>query len=127
MAGSAPRRRDDSGSVELVIVFPVALMVILLIIQAGLWFLARASARDAATDGARAAAGVGATAATGQAAARSALAQLSGPVLTDASVSASRNQITSGVTVKGRTESILPGLSLPVSATVSVPTESFRP
>ena len=127
MAGLARRRHDDSGSVELVIVFPVALMVILLIIQAGLWFLARAAARDAATDGARAAAAVGGTASAGQAAATSALTQLSGPVLTDASVNASRNQVTSGVTVTGRTESILPGLSLPVSATVSVPTESFRP
>lgn len=123
----ASKRGDEAGSVELVIVFPVALMVILLIVQAGLWFLARSTAHDAAVDGARAAAAAGASAAAGRMAASSALGQLAGPVLANPTVTAARTAQTSQVTVTGRTEAILPGLSLPVTATVSLPTESFRP
>ncbi len=112
---------------ELVIVFPVAMVVILLAIQTGLWFLARSAATDAATDGARAAAEVGGSPAIGQAQAASALAQVAGPVLAGTSIQVSKTNTTATVTITGHSESILPGLSLPIDVSVSRPREVFHP
>jgi len=121
------RARDDSGQTELVIVFPVAMLLVLLILQGALWFIGRSIASDAAQDGARSAAVVGGSAASGEARARADLEQLAGPVLAATSVSAVRSNGRAQVTVSGRAESILPGFSLSVSATASDPTEEFRP
>ncbi|HAM01878.1 MAG TPA: hypothetical protein DCQ30_06570 [Acidimicrobiaceae bacterium] len=118
---------DERGQTELVIVFPVAMLLVLLIVQGALWFIGRSIASDAAQDGARWAAVVGGTAASGEARARADLDQLAGPVLGATSVSAARTSSRAQVTVSGRAESILPGFSLSVSATASEPTEEFRP
>lgn len=118
---------DERGQVELVIVFPAAILLVLLIVQGALWFLGRSIAADAAQDGARAAAVVSGTTTGGEAAARADLAQLAGPMLTATTVSGSRTASRVVVTVSGHAESILPGFSLAVSATASEPTEAFRP
>ena len=112
---------------ELVIVFPVAMVVILLAIQTGLWFLARSAATDAATDGARAAADLGGTPAIGQTEAGSALAQVAGPALSGTTIAVTQTNTTATVTITGHSESILPGLSLPVAVSVSRPLEVVRP
>lgn len=121
------RHRGEAGTVELVIVFPVAMLVILLLIQGALWFLGRSIATDAAQDGARAAAVVGGTPASGETTAVNDLHQLAGPMLSNTSVTATRIAGRAQVTVTGRAESILPGLSLTVSATAAQPVEEFRP
>jgi Flp pilus assembly protein TadG len=123
----AKRRSDEDGQVELVIVFPVAMLLILLLIQGALWFLARSVATDAAQDGARAASVIGGTEASGQQAATADLHQLAGPMLSATTVSATRSASNAQVTVTGRAESILPGFSLPISTSASDPVEVFRP
>lgn len=120
-------RHDERGVTELVIVFPVAMLLILLLLQAALWFLARSVAQDAAQDGARAAALVGGSPAAGEQAAKADLAQLAGPMLSSTSVSATRSAGRAQVTVSGTAESLLPGFSLTVSASAAEPTEQFRP
>lgn len=121
------RGRGEQGQTELVIVFPVALAIVLLVLQAGLWFLARSVAIDAARDGARAVAVMGGTPGAGRAVASADLAQLAGPTLSSPSVTASRSGNRAVVTVSGQAESILPGWSLTVSATAAQPVEEFRP
>jgi hypothetical protein len=121
------RTSGEQGQTELVIVFPAAMLLILLVLQGALWFVSRSIASDAAQDGARSAAVVGGTAAAGAAVARNDLAQLAGPMLSVTEVSAARTMSHAEVTVTGRAESILPGFSLSVSATATEPTELFRP
>lgn len=122
-----PPRLDERGQTELVIVFPVAMLLVLLLLQAALWFLGRSVAQDAAQDGARAAALLGGSPAAGEQAAKADLAQLAGPMLSSTSVSATRSTGRAQVTVTGRAESLLPGFSLTVSASAAEPTEEFRP
>lgn len=112
---------------ELVVVFPVALFLVLLLIQGALWYLARSVATDAAQEGARAGALIGGTSESGRRVAVRTLGQLGGPLLTDASVSAQRTADRSVVTVVGSTESIVPGWSLIVTARAADPVERFRP
>src|SRR5581483_11698996 len=100
-------RRDERGQTELVIVFPVAMLLVLLLLQAALWFLGRSVAQDAAQDGARAAALLGGSPAAGEQAAKADLAQLAGPMLSSPSVSATRAAGRAQVTVTGRAESLL--------------------
>lgn len=121
------RLHGEHGQTELVIVFPVAMLIILLLFQTALWFLARSIANDAAQQGARAAAVVGGSTSAGQLAATEDLNQLAGAMLSGASVSASRGDGNAAVTVTGRTESIIPGWSLRVSAAATEPVEEFRP
>lgn len=111
----------------MVIVFPLAMLIVLLCVQAGLWFLSRAAANDAAFDGARAAAVVGATSASAKNEASSVLSKVAGPLVSSDSINVTRNATTATVSVSARSESILPGLSLPIHASASSPLESFRP
>jgi len=109
-----------------VIVFPVAMLLILFVVQGALWFLGREVATDAAADGARAAAVVGGTDASGEQAAQGDLRQLAGPMLHASTVSATRSGGRVTVTVSGSAESIFPGLSIPVSASAAQPVEQFH-
>ena len=79
--------RGEEGQTELVIVFPVAMLLVLILLQAALWFLGRSVAQDAAQDGARAAALLGGGPGAGAQAARDDLVQLAGPMLSSTSVS----------------------------------------
>jgi Flp pilus assembly protein TadG len=119
-------RRDQRGQTELVIIFPVAMLLILLLLQAALWFLGRSVATAAAQDGARAAALVGGSPATATQAARRDLAQLAGPMLGSTAVRAAEGAGRATVTVTGRAQSIIPGFSLAVTATATQPLERFR-
>jgi TadE-like protein len=121
------RHLEEGGQTELVIVFPAAMLLILLVLQGVLWFVARSIAADAAQDGARSAAVVDGTAASGASVARSDLEQLAGPMLSTTQVSALKTPSHAQVTVTGKAESILPGFSLSVGATAIEPTEMFRP
>lgn len=115
-----------SASLELVVVFPVVLLLLLGGVQGALWYHARAVAVAAAQEGARAAALEGATAGAGQAAA-AAFVQATGgaDVLPGAQVVASRTATTASVTVAGRSLTVLaiPGVRLEVSASASAPVE----
>ena len=120
-------RRDEAGVVEVVILLPIVFLVILLTVQAALWYLARTVATDAAQDGARAAAVVGGSPAAGQQAATAALHQLAGPLLRDTAVETATTAERVTVSVTGRAQAILPGLSLSVRGSAAQPRERFAP
>ena len=119
--------RGEDGQTELVIVFPVAMLLVLILLQAALWFLGRSVAQDAAQDGARATALLGGGPEAGAQAARDDLIQLAGPMLSSTSVSVTETAGRAQVRVSGAAESILPGFSLEVSASAAEPIEEFRP
>lgn len=111
----------------MVVVFPVALLLVLLLVQGSLWYLGRSVATDAAQQGARSAAVVGGTTDRAQQTASAALAELGGPLLRNTSVSARRTTDRVVVTVRGTAESIVPGWAVVVTATAADPVERFRP
>lgn len=112
---------------ELVVVFPVALLLVLLLVQAGLWYLGRSVATAAAQEGARAAAVVGGTSGRGRQVAVQTLTQVAGALLTRTTVTASRTADRSVVSVTGWAEGIVPGWSVEVTASAADPVERFRP
>jgi Flp pilus assembly protein TadG len=114
-------------SLQLAVIFPVVLTLLLLSVQAGLFFHARHVARAAANEGLRAARLYGHTAVDGQAAAAQLLRQSGGDLISDEQVTATRDTSTASVSVTGQAISLLPGVSLNVSETSSGPVERFTP
>ena len=110
--------------VEFVIAFPLILAMILTVMDAGLFFHARAVAIAAAQEGARAAAAQRATAGAGTAAARSFIDDAGGQDVFGAwTVTGDRSATTASVTVTGTALGLLPGLRLPVRQSATVPVE----
>ncbi len=115
------RRRiviDETGSVvEAAIAIPAAMLAILLSVQICLWAHASALVQAAATRGDQAACVEGGSLAEGDAEARLALATSARQVVTNPSVKVTLlpgDEVQ--VRVTGTTESIVPGIHLPVSA-----------
>jgi Flp pilus assembly protein TadG len=119
------RHREQTGSAttELVLLMPVVLMLVLLVVQFGLWLHARQVATAAAQEGLVAAQVETGTAAAGHARAVAFLAQTGG--LRGTSVDASRDVTTARVAVTGTTPAVLPGTALGVSAVAQGPVERF--
>ncbi len=131
----ARRLRGDEGAAttELVLAAPGFLFMILLIVQAGLYFHAIAVASAAAQDGAREASLQGNTIDDGVGAARSLVDALAPELLGDVAVT---GEHTDGgdsvrVTVAGEVAQVvrIPGadLSISVRETAETPVERFRP
>jgi len=121
-------RGGDSGAAALAAAVLGAVLVLLpmILIQAAVYFHARnvaASASRHALEATRVAEG---TPAAGQAAGLEYLAQAGGP-LTDTDVDTSRGATTANATVQGEVTSLVPGLQLTVSVTVTGPVERFEP
>lgn len=121
----APLRADaDDGSatVEFVIAAPALMLMMLIVVQAGIWgiatYTAHAAAGEAVTD-LRASDGTPATAAE---AAAEAVADLGGG-LEDLAVDAEREGQSATVTLTGTAPELIPGLSLPVEVTQTAPLE----
>lgn len=118
----------DGGStvIEAVLVIPVLMLLLLIVVQFALWSHAAQVAQLAASTGDRTARSVGGGPAQGVDRARSIL---SGPG-SDVTSSKVSYSILPGdvveITVTGSAESILPGLSLPVSAKLVGPIQEFR-
>ncbi|MHB8246067.1 MAG: TadE/TadG family type IV pilus assembly protein [Acidimicrobiales bacterium] len=126
--GSATgRRRDDkgAGSLEMVLVFPVLLVLILAIVQFGLFYEAEHAAISAAEEGAQTARLYGSSAAAGDNAAKSFLHQAAPTLIQGGVVKVTRSATTARASVTGVVESIVPGLHLHVAATSSAPVEAF--
>jgi Flp pilus assembly protein TadG len=123
------RQRDcaDRGSVslELVVVFPVLLLIIFGGMQGALYYYARSVALAAAQEGSRAAGAETATAGDGQRAASGFVTQAGGAdVLRASQVSSSRSATSATVTVTGQSLSLLPGFGgFTVTQTASAPVE----
>jgi Flp pilus assembly protein TadG len=125
---SAPTVRAEAGSAttELVIIFPAALLCLLLIFQFGLWYHARHVALAAAEEGARAARVDTGSADAGAARAERFLRQLGPTIVVNPTVSASRTQQTARVEVSGAALNVVPGLHLPIRQASEGPVERFR-
>jgi Flp pilus assembly protein TadG len=125
------RRRDrgDAGALTLsyVIVFPVILLIILVIVQTALYYLARNLALVAARQGADVAREYNSTDEAGSAAAMTLIGQEGSEMLAAGRAVVTRTGTTVTVTVTGQAWSVLPGLPTSVSETVQEPIERFVP
>src|SRR5947209_9012750 len=111
-------RRGDAGSATLqtVLVMPLLLLLITAIVQFAVWYHAAHVAIAAAQDGARAARVEGGTTQAGQTRAQQLLDQIGTGVLTDATITVTRDADTARVEIKGWAPELIPGLRLPVDA-----------
>ena len=124
--GLAPER-SDVGALTLgyVIVFPAVLFVILVIVQASLYYMAHNVALAAARQGADTARAYGSTISAGTNAALALVSQAGSGMLANPKVATTSTGITVQVTVTGQAWSIVPGLPTAVSETVQEPVERF--
>ena len=119
------RRRDDRGVAEMAVVIVPTLLLILLVLHAGLYWWGQSVATRAAHHGLDQARVLNGSAADGEAVAWQLLDQTG--VLNGPQVSASRGAAEATVTVSGETLSMVPGVSLTVTATASGPVERIEP
>ena len=121
-------RRSERGdaSVEAVLVVPVLLFLIMVVVQAGLWFHGNQVVTAAAQEGVQAGRLDGATAGTGEERARVFLRRVSPSIARTATVHASRDAERTSVVVTGTVQPVLPGVALTVVGRADAPTERFR-
>jgi Flp pilus assembly protein TadG len=119
--------RDERGAVaaELVIATPLLLLLVMGVIQFALWEHAEHIATAVAQQGVAVGRLQGETAQAGRQEAQSVLDQLGGSVLAGTTITATRTQATTTVTVTGHAESIIDIFTLPVRATASGASENF--
>ncbi len=120
-------RQRGSVTVELVLAFPLLLLLLLALVQFALWAHAGQVADAAASHALDAARVQGGTAAAGYADAAAVLSQLGTGVLLGPRVHVTRGAATATITITGHAVSVLPvpGLSFPVRAAVTGPDEHF--
>ena len=132
-ARRATRRRAardrGAGSAEIVIAVPLLMLLILLIIQFAIWEHAESIAHATAEEALAAARVQGGTAAAGQQRAGQVISQIGSSVLTGTRVSVTMTPAEVTVEVTATAERVLPvpGLSFPVTVTVTGPVEQFVP
>ena len=121
-----PPRDRGSSTVEFVIASAAMVLLLLMVVQVGVWYHTRAVAQTAARHGLDHVRTVNGSTAEGIDVASEFLDQ-SGGGLENRNVNATRTAAVSSVTVSGRVVSILPGVSFTVSVTVDAPTERIEP
>ncbi len=115
--------QDGSSTTELVLLMPVVLLLVMLVVQFGLWMHARQVVLSAAQEALSVAQQLDATSDAGRSRAEEFLAQAGG--VRDAAVVVDREPATATASVTGTTPAVVPGLSLGVSAVVEGPVERF--
>lgn len=120
---------DEGGSaaVELVVVFPVTLLIVLAVIQFGVWYHAADIARAAAQQGVRTASAYASTADDGQARARRVLADNGRSLIRHPVVTPYRDGDLARVTVTGSALPVVPLIHLAIHESATAPVEAFRP
>ncbi len=120
------RRDDDRGavSIEMVLIFPMVMLVTLLALQAAAYQHARTIALAAAQEGARAATPLGSTDTVGKAAAENFLGH-TGDGLENPSVTLNRSDSNVIAVVTGRCPTILPGFSATITQSAARPIEQL--
>ena len=119
------RARGDRGAAELAAVIGVTLILILLVLQVGLYMWGQSVATRAAHHGLDQTRVFNGSAADGEAVAWQLLDQTG--VLTGRQVAASRTESEATVTVSGEPLKVVPGLSMTITATASGPVERIEP
>ena len=123
---SLARRDDGALTLSYLIIVPVFMLVVMVIIQTALWYLATQAALAAARQGADAARLPGATAGAGpQAALSFARNSASGYLLGPQATAAGSTPTTVQITVCGHVPTFVPGLNVSVSQAVQAPVERF--
>lgn len=122
------RQRGERGdaAVEVVLAVPVLLLLIMLVIQAGLWFHGSQLAEAAAQEGVQAGRVENGSAGDAERRARDFLGRLSPSVASTVQVHAVRTAEVTRVEVTGEVQQVVPGLALTVSGAAEAPTERFR-
>lgn len=135
-SGRWQRARDDESDdrglalLESVLTIPVAFVMILAVLQTGLWWYARQLAATAADQAARAARAYQATPADGTRGGTTYLTQVDGHgsrVLLGPSITVERGASTVTVHVHGHIPALLPFLPTQVDEQVTGPIETFQP
>ncbi|MEU6349952.1 TadE family protein [Streptomyces sp. NPDC047072] len=121
VAARSSARDRGALSLELMVIFPVVLMLILLTVHAGLWWHARNVALSAAQQGVEAARGRGSSLDAGTRETRDFLSRAGGSI-SGAHVSGSRGQSVR-ITVTGHVDTLIPGVTLPISQHAQAATE----
>lgn len=121
--------RSDAGAAtaELAIAMPLLLLIVMFVIQAGVFMHATHVAQSAATRTANAAAGYQSSAAAGRDAGEQTLAAIGDGVLKDPSVSVTRTATEVRTEITGTAATVVPGVRWTVRATVVRPVERFVP
>lgn len=133
MSVSVSRRPSRSGeramvAAQMVIVWPVLLLMILTVIQLALWYHAGSVAQVAARHGVDIARFEGGTQSTAATETDTLLRRLGGAIIVDPQVTVTINSDSATVTVSGHAQSILPiSQLLSVTATAQAKVERFRP
>jgi hypothetical protein len=118
----------DRGSVtgEMVVAWPLLILVFALGVQVAMWALGQLGAQHAANHALQTTRVLGGTSSAGRADATTILQQLAGAFIDDPSVTVTRTADTATVTIRGHAPALF-GVNIPVRTTVSAPTERFRP
>lgn len=122
------QRRTQRGdaAIEVVLAVPVLLFMVLVVIQAGLWFHGSQLVETAAQEGVQAGRVEAGSASTAEARTREFIARLSPSIAATSRVGATRTADTTRVVVSGRVQQVIPGLRLAVRGEAEAPTERFR-
>lgn len=123
----ATRPDEGAATAELVIAMPLLLLIVMFVIQAGVWMHATHVAQAAATRAASTAAVYEGSAANGQAAGAQTLAAIGSGVLKAPAVSVTRTATQVRVEVTGTAATVVPGVRWRVKAVVVRPVERFVP
>ncbi len=118
-------RMPDSGaaSVEVTLAMPLLGLLLLLIVQFAFWAHATHIAQAAANQGVQTARAYGSTADAGIEDTNAILDQTAGSILVDREVTAFNADTSSTVTVTGKAATVVPGLSMPITVSVTAPRE----
>jgi len=119
---------DERGSmvVELVLVIPVVMLILVILIQFALWAHAAQVVQLAASEGDRAARSLGGSPAAGVSRAQTILHGADSDLSSSGAVVVVMPGDQAQITVTGTAISLLPGISLPVSAVQVGPIQEFR-
>nr|WP_239160954.1 TadE family protein [Virgisporangium ochraceum] len=121
--------RPDAGgaTAELAIAMPLLLLIVMFIVQAGVWMHATHVAQAAANRAASAAAAYTGSASAGQTAAAETLAALGDGVLKNPVITVTRTATEVRVEIVGTAATVVPGIQWTARAVVVRPVERFVP
>ncbi|WP_194896872.1 TadE/TadG family type IV pilus assembly protein [Catenulispora pinisilvae] len=121
------RKQPERGSVtlELVLAFPLVLLLILLVAQFTMFYFGSEAAHTAASQAVAVARAQDATSGTGQTQGQQILDQVAGGTLPQRSITVARGAAEATADVTGTVQSLIPGFHLHVSAHASAPIEAW--
>ena len=121
------REQPERGSVtlEMVLAFPLLMLLILIVAQFTMFYFGSEAAHTAASQAVAVARAQGATSGSGQAQGQAILDQVAGGTLPQRSISVARGAAEATADVAGTVQSLIPGFHLHVSAHAAAPVEAW--